>query len=254
MLQSSSNVIEQVASTTINNVKQKMHNTNSELSLNTGRGKPIKIKVLSYRDKNANDQQNKISVEYMKKIKSSTDMSEKNLKLVISSFRKIHGKNSVEPGIINELRADSHLLDEFFDISYLQTEDERELHCLIFCSKLNEFIAFVMNFRNISDEDTIVKIGADGGSNSLKICVSLQDNQPITSSFKDSGVKKVFILAIAFGLSESYENLKKMFDKLNLNNLIACLHQKNVVFVGDLKILNLILGMFIFYLYVLNLV
>lgn len=117
---------------------------------------------------------------------------------------------------------------------------------LVYCCKLNEFVAYVLDLRNTSD-DIILKIGIDGGSNSLKICLSIQDKSLQescdfkTERHKDSGVKKIFILAIGYQVEESYENLKYMFGKLNLQNLLACFCGKFII-VGDMKIINMVLG------------
>ena len=53
--------------------------------------------------------------------------------------------------------------------------------------------------------------------------------------FKDSGVKKLMILAIAFDVKENYANIKLVFDTLQLNDLKFTL-------AADLKLLNIIVG------------
>ena len=63
------------------------------------------------------------------------------------------------------------------------------------------------------------------------------EEEPVDKpKFKDLGVKKIFILAMAPKTPENYENMKIMITKTKLN--LLC----NYVVVADLKLLNIIIG------------
>ena len=63
----------------------------------------------------------------------------------------------------------------------------------------------------------LIRIGLDGGGGFLKICLSLFDlyasesksTKTLSKKFKDSGVKKVFIIGVAPNTPENYYNMKK---------------------------------------------
>lgn len=103
--------------------------------------------------------------------------------------------------------------------------------------------------RSISDVH--LKLGIDGGGGFLKVCLSVQasiiDN---TSSerkrtryidgisikkFKDSGVKKIFILAAVTNPQENYDNVKHLFSALGIN------YFKGTI-ATDLKLANILVG------------
>ena len=93
-----------------------------------------------------------------------------------------------------------------------------------------------------------LKFGIDGGRGFLKIVLSIQqinedtesNNAKISSSsfqykFKDSGVKKLILLAVAPNTQENYGNIKKLWSELNINDLIETI-------ATDLKLANVLIG------------
>lgn len=202
----------------------------------------MKVKILSVKENNSQSLPKQIDVGFVKELKAScsNNMSEKSVRTFIANFRRKFGKNSVEPGIIEKIREATHTLDEYFEVSSIEINNGTESKTLVFCNKLNQFLAFVLDYR--SYEDVVIKIGIDGGAGSLKVCMSVQNPSAPVIGFKDTGVNKIFILAIAFGVDESYENVEIMFNKIDIQNLISCIYQNNIVIVGDLKIINIILG------------
>ena len=66
---------------------------------------------------------------------------------------------------------------------------------------------------------TLIKIGLDGDGGFIKICLSLFDlyatesvsKKKLCKKFKNSGVKKVFIVGIAPKILENFTNLKKLW-------------------------------------------
>ena len=91
---------------------------------------------------------------------------------------------------------------------------------VVLCNNLNELIDDIIRERNIDDKDLLVRIGMDGGGGFLKICLSVFQLQRDTAGCgkrldekfkKDSGVKKIIILAIVPGVQENYANLKRLW-------------------------------------------
>lgn len=86
----------------------------------------------------------------------------------------------------------------------------------------------------------LVRVGIDGGGGFLKICLSVfpMTREAEKSSFKDSGVKRLFILAIAADIQENYENMTKLWYGLKLH-----LIETPFTIATDLKLCNILLGL-----------
>lgn len=85
-----------------------------------------------------------------------------------------------------------------------------------------------------------IKLGIDGGGGFLKVTLSILSRDPpparSSNSFKDSGVKRLHIIALAPNLPEKYEYISLIWNNLlNLNAL-------EYTVAGDLKIINVIVG------------
>ena len=65
----------------------------------------------------------------------------------------------------------------------------------------------------------LVRIGIDGGGGFLKICMSIfginypfpQVKNGIAKMFKESGVKKVFVIGLVADVPENYVNVKRLW-------------------------------------------
>lgn len=57
------------------------------------------------------------------------------------------------------------------------------------------------------------------------------------SHYSERGVKKLFIVGIAYNLTENYENVKNLLEPLNLKAL------SNFIIAADLKLCNIITGL-----------
>ena len=103
--------------------------------------------------------------------------------------------------------------------------------------------------RNLDSDDLLIRVGIDGGGGFLKIGLSVfeLDDASTTHSprsklssglarkFKDSGVKRSFILALVPDVQENYRNVKLLWSKTGLNTMrhtfsVAC----------DLKLCNML--------------
>lgn len=91
-----------------------------------------------------------------------------------------------------------------------------------------------------ADDEVLVRIGIDGGGGFFKICLSifLMTREAEKASFKDSGVKRLFILAIAADIQENYENMMKLWRGLKMHSV-----ETPFTIATDLKLCNILLGM-----------
>ena len=103
---------------------------------------------------------------------------------------------------------------------------------LVYVDNIDELITEICLKREIGDSPIHIKIGLDGGKNHLKVMMSIvrqdqvqiQEQKNQSSIFLDSGSKRAIILAIVPHVSESYENLKTIFNYLKIE------HSKKVLF------------------------
>lgn len=99
----------------------------------------------------------------------------------------------------------------------------------VYCNNLPGLVSHLLNSRGITEEFHL-KIGIDGGGGLLKICLSILNTEQ-TSSYKSSGLNKLMIIGIGPNLTESYNNLKIIFDLLNLHLICGvCNFYNNIRF------------------------
>ena len=98
------------------------------------------------------------------------------------------------------------------------------------CTDVAGLVDHVLNERKVCRSEVFLKIGPDGGGSSSKITLSIiEKHKKPGKRAKDTGVKKIFLLAVAPGIPEKHCSIKKIWTNLlKLNNLEA-------VTAGDLK-------------------
>ena len=94
--------------------------------------------------------------------------------------------------------------------------------------------------------DQLIKVGIDGGGGFVKVSFGIMSletpdtsppsKKPLFKNFKDSGVKRQLLVAIAENVSENYDNAKQILDKL-------CLERMSFVLSCDMKLANIICGL-----------
>lgn len=149
------------------------------------------------------------------------------------------------------INTSGHVLDDHFESTFLKfvtetagKEPKENIQEAIFCKDLSKFIEVVVQERNIRDYH--LKFGLDGGGKVLKLCLSIQETSPSLDSekvkgFKDSGVKKLFIIGIVESAIENYHNVKSLWDKLNINKFLS--QQMDGTVTTDLKLANILCGL-----------
>ncbi|CAH1113805.1 unnamed protein product [Psylliodes chrysocephalus] len=119
----------------------------------------------------------------------------------------------------------------------------------LYCNNLENLIEYIETQREIGNHH--LKFGIDGGGGFLKVCLSIQALQDgndqkelkrqkyndgvCAQTFKDTRVKKLFILGIAKSAQENYDNVSEIWKILNINNFSCTI-------ATDLKLANILLG------------
>ena len=162
-------------------------------------------------------------------------------------------RNCVEPCIQQKIYEGNHQLDAFFThdrILFIEEDKKKNVtrnfsEYAIVTTDITGLIDKVLLERQLDKKDALIRIGLDGGGGFLKVCLSIfnLDNAVSKSSnlakkFKDSGVKKVFVIGIAPGVPENYINMKKLWLSIGLDKL-----KYDFTIATDLKLCNILLGL-----------
>ena len=165
-------------------------------------------------------------------------------------FIRLKG-NKVEPHIREIIQAEKAQLSEFYKTSVVEFQSsngESLLKPIAFTDDPNCLLDFVDNERGKTE--MVRKVGLDGGKGFLKMMcssISIDDLQPtkksrvtkadgiVGSDQKQCSGEKIVPLAVAPDVPETYHNIKILLKLCNLEQL-------DLVFTGDLKIYNIMLG------------
>lgn len=186
-----------------------------------------------------------LSMDDMFLIKNICDLSTRKTLRLSSALRGMDIE--VPSNLPQQITNANQMLKEFFSITRISFDLEKEKKnpqaCAstkpaVYCNDVKALIQFILTVRSLSLADVFFKIGADGGGGSFKITLSIvEKNQRNEKGGKDTGVKKLLLLAVVPGITEKYTNIAKVWSTLlKLNELEA-------VVAGDLKIVNLLLGL-----------
>jgi hypothetical protein len=160
--------------------------------------------------------------------------------------RTFHGRKSVESDCMKKLQEMDRRVEPFFSTTTVEfdssNKDERSQgikvkRSVVYCHDLPGLTKFLKDNREYDDDDeSWLKNGVDGGGDFLKVCLNMEKkgdpvrDQPkksrfsysegaFASKFKDSGVKKLIILAIAEDTYENYANIKILLDLIKINDV-----------------------------------
>ena len=197
-----------------------------------------------------------ISNSTFMKLKSQLNLSGRKAVLASRLFKNDLGMK-LEPYFRDLLTKKGHELDSFFDYEEMEFESSvqesvgkgkkvRKLtkRVVVYCLNIEDLVKYIMVKREYESkiDDLLVKIGLDSGRGFLKLCMTVEEEgktyeRKTASKFKDSGVKRLMIIAIAEKIPETYENVKKLINQAGLNTLSF-----SKLMSIDLKMVNIILG------------
>lgn len=236
-------------------IKSKMDcvNTNrniQELALSQTHGRPLRIAINSKSEKPV-----QISAADVAKLQTNYGFSSKVVLGITKDLRVGAKKRKMfEPNLKDKLKTSNHTLDSYFAVQEIETvhliRNKRTVtkKPFVYCSNIQELRQLVEEKRECDRPH--LKFGIDGGGGFLKITLSIQDMEQGTESssrqryvdgvaakrFKDSGVKKIFLIGIIPITQENYENVRMLWFILKINEV----HRWTVA--TDLKLANILLG------------
>lgn len=237
---------------------KKSNNTQRDvgkITLSQVHGKQLTIFVKSQQPSNLRRQQ--ITAEDMSKIKTNFSLSSKMIRGISSAVRVATKNRKIfEVNLTQKLITLNHTLDSYFDVKNCDFVNVKNniknnvIETVVFCNNLKGLIEYVKRNRQL--EQVHLKFGIDGGGGFLKVCLSVQSidksnceseiplrqsyNQGVAAKkFKDSGVKKLFLLGLAPCTQENYNNILTLWALLGINEF------KGTV-ATDLKLANMLTG------------
>lgn len=192
---------------------------------------------------NSSNDGHKLTIKSVSNIQTDLNLSVRQVHLLAKDLRKeSSSRKFIEPGLKKEIYNINHKLDDHYELRLLQytnSQNENFDRWTVVCSDLSVFVDYVISTRNLDTSDMILKIGLDGGSGFLKMTLSVfnfcdSDN----SKFKDSGVRKCFLIGIAPDVPENYFNVKRLWLNIGIDDL----HRPYTVS-ADLKLCNILMGL-----------
>lgn len=240
-------------------LKKKAKQTkNGSIALSQRSGKPMKLSMNAANATNV--EQSMMSVDDVMKIQASYRLTQ-NQTLGIASMLRQSTKNRkvIEPNLKEKLSARIHTLDDFFALKYFHFKNIKANKTTdaprftVYCKNLSGFINYVIEKREVSRFH--LKFGMDGGGGSLKVSLSIQsidddngdsamdqskrqtyEDGVASKRFRDSGVKKLFIIGLAESTQENYENVSQLWSEIDINKC-------NGTISTDLKLANIAAGL-----------
>ena len=168
---------------------------------------------------------------------SQAHLTDNQREIVAQHGRVWHGRNTFEPNLRQKQRVERQSLKDFFTIvpCKLDHPDKkvRDLGELVdrkvfATTDLKSLVEHLCEIRGYAMSDTYLKVMADAGKSTTKICFTLEKldlegsnvfakrstykDSGSKDMFKDSGVKRLQIIINVESCQESYFNMKKLWD------------------------------------------
>ncbi|KAJ8679232.1 hypothetical protein QAD02_015019 [Eretmocerus hayati] len=238
-------------------VARKKHES-KEILLPQRRGKRLRVSVGQLKTKEVRQ----ISSSDVSQVQTRFGLSSKKMKGISTAFRVAsRNRRMFEPNLMTKLDVSNHKLDEFFEVREdvftrcVGKNTAIEKKKFVICKDIEGLFSHIQQLRGTKKVHK--KIGLDGGGGFMKICASLQSldedcttlAQPsrkrkrqtyeegiAAQDFRDSGVKKLLILAVVENAQENSENVRKLWKSLKLDEL-------DFTIATDLKLANILAGL-----------
>lgn len=162
------------------------------------------------------------------------------------------GKRCVEPNLRENVSEQGTLLESHFQRSelcfYKKSAKQKKVPStrpVIMVRDTSALIHFIMKHRRYDPQNTLIKLGMNGGQGFFKITLNLvkiksdtedtADKKRVKAAAADSGVKGLMLLCVVPDIQELYENVEVCIDGLDLNDI-------DYKVATDLKLANVIAG------------
>ena len=199
-----------------------------------------------------------LSVNEAIAIQINAGLSDRQLFIVLRDLRLKFGRKAIQSEVRSLLVERKTIFSDLFSkemVTFVDSKGDSILRPFVYCNDISEFISRIRFLCGDDDMSTDDKVGFDDGKSVLKLTLSLYDpedrlqfNNTQASSrvlrshgigagqkFIKSGVNKIFILAAAPKVLETYGNCKIFLDRVLTENV-------KYHFAADLKMTNICLG------------
>ena len=195
-------------------------------------------------------------------IKTNRNLSDKEILGLATDIRGVFGRNAVESGLKAAIIEKNHVLDHIYDIKTKVMKGKKDktngeypsVECTgVACtdpSTVEELIQIVMKERGYNPYNVKGLVGLDDGQGMLKVGFTLQEVteegddennvQPGQKAVggrnkKDSGVKKLILLAVYPNVPECHENISNILSDLGIDAI-------DFGITADLKMMLILIG------------
>lgn len=196
-----------------------------------------------------------LTVKDVSTLQVQLNLSEKKAIKMVQILRN-KNKAMIGSNIERNIYSSMHYnLDRFYETEFLHfvkenvkyTEAASEPRLTVLCKDILGLLEMIIDERNYDRSKIFIKIGADGGGGFLKVCMNIcflesQTVEKKKNLFKEGGVKKLIIIAIASDVQENYSNMQLICEKLKLNDITELLPYKLII-ANDLKMSNIMNGL-----------
>lgn len=177
-----------------------------------------------------------VSTSTIRNIAQSADLSQNQALKIVKGLRK---DVKVEPNVRQHLSTVIKRHAEFFRVDEVETKDGTLP--VAFCHDIKSFLETIVANRGVEWRDLIYRISIDEGRDHLKVSGSLifKDSSMEITGSKSTSVRMMHLLALS-PMKESYENIKILLEKLELEKIPG---ELDYTFSQDLKCFNIMLGL-----------
>ena len=224
--------------------QEKHPGSHTAVSLSQYHGKPMSIIVYPKKQRDVR----KINSQDVVELQNHLNLSDRKV-LEVSKFirSKTNQRFIIEPNAYQKMIANSHNLEKYFNLHNFDFEIKKQNNVTahpsyaVVCTDLSRFISHVINKRDVYDFH--LNFGIDGGGKSLKFTLAVQSKNEQAekkTKFKDTGVKKIFLIALAQHTQENDHNVSSIWSQLKIND---CLDEYPATITTDLKLSSIISGL-----------
>lgn len=256
-------VSEQVASKVLSDISNTVDKPD-DIKLKRKRGPPMSINVEPVAKKSRI-----VTHSDLDKISRQLNLSDIKSRENARALRTIFGRKSIQAGYAESLPKKAKTMELMLDVKMLEFSQKiskkarienpaldpvlRFQKAVVYAKDLGDLVEYVQDKRGMKPEDTLVKIGMDTGGDFVKVTLNVIDIPKYNeeeikkrSSYgdgispkqaKDTSVKKLLIVAIVSKVQESYENVSRILQVLDLTTL------GKFKIAADQKLINVLCGL-----------
>ena len=208
------------------------------LNLLSGGPNYLPVKIGKARDDDRGKK--RVSHEDLMAIQRTLNCSDTKLLKLNQCLGVILGQKKLEPYLQDALIDRNHKLEDVFSLqkavfTHKTKAGEEEVNRPVIVANIPALITLLIESRNLDPDNHLIQLGLDGGQSVLKFCLIVQDDvtglqEPPrqrarhkdgigSGDSKLSSVKKLLIIGAAPNTEESWGNLRKMMDMLEIDLL-----------------------------------